>query len=255
MAKGRMLKKEISVSKKLGALKSDSARLLYTWLIPWLDIEGRYTADPDILKGHLFPKIESMTKSKINKLLIELAKMGLIYLYKSDGEQYLQFTKFSEMQTLHKEREAKSEIPSPDDKTCELMITHDLSPQVKLNIIKDKSNINEVNSSCLKKVSNEDKKLTQLLIDLILENDPNSSIIRRLTEKRQIEWMDACRKLREIDKRDPALIEKIIRFSQQDDFWKGNILSMPKLREKFDQLFHKAKKEKFSGIREWLNEE
>ena len=89
-----MLKKEISESKKLGALKSDSARLLYTWLIPWLDIEGRYTADPDILKGHLFPKVESMAKGKINKLLFELAEIGLIYLYKSNGEQYLQFTKF-----------------------------------------------------------------------------------------------------------------------------------------------------------------
>ncbi|MAH50262.1 hypothetical protein CMI37_30860, partial [Candidatus Pacearchaeota archaeon] len=132
-------------SKKLGALKSDSARLLYTWLIPWLDIEGRYTADPDILKGHLFPKVESMAKGKINKLLFELAEIGLIYLYKSNGEQYLQFTKFKAMQTLHKEREAESKIPAPNKKSCELMINHDLSPQVKLNSIEDKSNINEVN--------------------------------------------------------------------------------------------------------------
>lgn len=136
MARGRMLKKEISESKKLGALNSDSARLLYTWLIPWLDIEGRYTADPDILKGHLFPKVKSMTIEKIEILLLELAEGKLIYLYKSDGEHYLQFTKFKELQSLHPERESKSEIPSPSDKSCELMSNQDLSPQVKLKEIK-----------------------------------------------------------------------------------------------------------------------
>lgn len=109
-------------------------------------------------------------------------------------------------------------------------------------------------NNSLKNISDEDRRLTQLLIDLMLGNDPNSSIIRKLTEKRQIEWMDECRKLREIDKRSPELIEKIIHFSQEDEFWKGNVLSMSTLRKKFDQLFLKAKKTKFSGIKEWLNE-
>lgn len=44
MAEGRMLKKNISQSKKLALLKNDSARLLYTWILPHLDIEkdGQY---------------------------------------------------------------------------------------------------------------------------------------------------------------------------------------------------------------------
>ena len=245
-----MLKKEISESNKLGYLKSDSARLLYTWLIPWLDIEGRYKADPDILKGHLFPKIKSMTKGKIERLLFELSEVGLIYLYKSNGEQYLQFTKFGELQKLYPERESKSEIPSPQDKSCELMSNQDLSSQVKLK----EYNINEVKSKCQKQISDIDKKLTQLLISKILENDPDSSIIRDLTEKRQINWMNECRLLREKDKRSPELIERIIQFSQDDDFWKSNILSMSKLRKQFNQLFLKAGKQKYSGIQEWLKE-
>ena len=65
MPEGRMIKRVISESKKLGHLKSDSARLLYTWLIPWLDVEGRHSADPEIIKGHIFPKIKSMTTKKI----------------------------------------------------------------------------------------------------------------------------------------------------------------------------------------------
>jgi len=101
-----------------------------------------------------------------------------------------------------------------------------------------------------------DIKLVQLLIDLMLENNPESSTIKRLTPKRQEEWIRQCRLLRERDGRTPEQIEAIIRFSQVDSFWKGNILSMPKLREKWDQLFMKAKKDdQFSGIKDWLKEE
>lgn len=109
-------------------------------------------------------------------------------------------------------------------------------------------------SLCLEKFQDEDIKLTQLLIDKMTENDPNSSILRRLTSKRQEVWINECRLLREKDERTPEQIEQIIIFSQGDSFWKANILSMPKLREKFDQLWLKAKKEKFAGIKEWLNE-
>jgi len=112
MPEGRMLKKAISESKKLGALPSDSARLLYTWLIPWLDVEHRHSADPEIIKGHVFPKVKSMTIRKINKLLLELYNAKLIILYAFDGETYLQFKK--SLQKIDKTREAKSTIPPPN---------------------------------------------------------------------------------------------------------------------------------------------
>jgi hypothetical protein len=34
----------------------------------------------------------------------------------------------------------------------------------------------------------------------------------------------------------PERIETIIRWSQANEFWQSNILSMPKLRKQFDQL-------------------
>jgi hypothetical protein len=85
-----------------------------------------------------------------------------------------------------------------------------------------------------------DLRLTQLLVDLMQKNNPNSSILKGLTEARQAEWMSQCRLLREADGKSEADIEKVIRFSQSDGFWKTNILSMPKLREKWDQLWLKA---------------
>ncbi|MBE9573586.1 MAG: replication protein [Proteobacteria bacterium] len=85
-------------------------------------------------------------------------------------------------------------------------------------------------------ISEIDKRLVQLLIDKMLENNLDSHTIANLTEKRQHDWMTACRLMREKDNRTPEQIEALIKFSQNDNFWKGNILSFPKLREKQDQL-------------------
>lgn len=98
-----------------------------------------------------------------------------------------------------------------------------------------------------------DVKLVQLLIDLMLRNNPGSSIIKRLTPERQADWIRQCRLLREADGKSPEEIERVIAFSQTDSFWKSNILSMPKLREKWDQLWMKAQRgDPLAGIREWL---
>jgi len=104
-----------------------------------------------------------------------------------------------------------------------------------------------------RKFSEIDINLTQFLIDKILENDPKSKVAN-LTIKQQEDWLNQCRLLRERDKRTPEEIYKVIKFSQEDNFWKSVILSMPKLREKFSQLWLKAKNTKLSGIIEWLEE-
>ena len=115
MAEGRMLKKKISKSRRVNALSSDSARLLYTWLIPHLDIEGRFSADPDVVKGEIFPRLKHFTASIIEKLLYELADKELIVLYQNDGDRYLQLRKFADEQWLRKDKEKASEIAAPGE--------------------------------------------------------------------------------------------------------------------------------------------
>jgi len=137
-----MLKKVISESKSLGNLKSDSGRLLYTWVIPFLDIEGRHSADPDIIKGHVFPKVKSMTVAKIRKLLPELVTEGLIILYRNDGESYLQLTKFQEHQKLDPLKEGKSKIPAPRPEDVENKATPDNS-----GVTPEKSSLSKVKIS------------------------------------------------------------------------------------------------------------
>ena len=111
MAEGRMLKKNISDSDKLAELSSDSSRMVWDWILAHLDVDGRYTADLDLVKGRVFPKIRSMTKAKIWKCLLELNEVDLIILYKIKNDIYIQYQDFEKHQTLRKDREAKSKIP------------------------------------------------------------------------------------------------------------------------------------------------
>jgi len=114
MPRGRILDKEaISHSRTLSLLPNDTGRLIYTWLLPHLDREGRFSADPAVIKGNIFPRIKKMTISKIEKSIKEMAYLKLIILYQIDGDRYLQFKKFKEFQT-HLEREAPSKIPVPN---------------------------------------------------------------------------------------------------------------------------------------------
>lgn len=113
MAEGRMLKKAISTSRRLADLQTDSARMLYTWIIPHLDVEGRFYADPAMIKGAIVPRIKTFTETKINECIRDMADVGLIILYGVDGDNYLQLRKFEDHQNIKKEREAPSKIPAP----------------------------------------------------------------------------------------------------------------------------------------------
>jgi len=117
MADGRMLKKKISTSRRLAALKTDSARLLYTWLIPHLDIEGRFSADPAVVKGQIVPRLKHLTEEKVNQILIDMAQNELIYMYSNDGDRFLELRHFRDEQNIREDRERQSTIPAPDQ--CE----------------------------------------------------------------------------------------------------------------------------------------
>jgi hypothetical protein len=99
--------------------------------------------------------------------------------------------------------------------------------------------------------------LCTLLADLIAANG-----VKR-PDPAQKRWRDAARLMIDRDGLDPKHIEWMIRWTQAEQFWKTVILSMPKLREKWAQVWLKAKAEheKRDGklqtsdqLREWANE-
>lgn len=77
----------------------------------------------------------------------------------------------------------------------------------------------------------EDMRMAELLRDLIQQNAPAWKMRGQITK-----WAEEINKLHRIDERSYQQIEYMIRWVQADSFWKMNILSPTKLREKFNDL-------------------
>ena len=87
--------------------------------------------------------------------------------------------------------------------------------------------------ACLQAV----KPLAELLAQRILENNPKSELSKETLRERRIKaWTVDLEKMVRLDGWTVQEIQQLIEFSQSDQFWRANILSAGKLREKRDQL-------------------
>lgn len=110
MAKARMLHKTISISEQVNNL-SIEAQLLFTWLIPHADDEGRLKGNPKHVKVMVVPS-HQWTPEEIQHLLEEIKEQGLIYYWEKSGQRYIEFPSWKTFQYIAKDRFHKSELPS-----------------------------------------------------------------------------------------------------------------------------------------------
>lgn len=84
-----------------------------------------------------------------------------------------------------------------------------------------------------------DLALSLVLVLEILKNNPRHGL-GRLTpaekDKKLSKWANHVRLMREVDGHSEDEIRTVIRWCQADSFWRGNIMSTEKLREKWDSL-------------------
>ena len=81
------------------------------------------------------------------------------------------------------------------------------------------------------------EELCSLLADLIAANGSKRPTVTQ-------QWRDEARRMLDIDKRELDKVRNLIRWSQADGFWRKNILSMPKFRQRYDQL-------RLAALEEW----
>jgi predicted phage replisome organizer len=88
---------------------------------------------------------------------------------------------------------------------------------------------------------------------LLLRNNDKSKIptINSATFEK---WLNSMKLLNEKDGYDFDTIKNVMKWSQEDKFWKANILSLPKLREKFQQLYLQSGQKTNNVYDEWLKE-
>lgn len=137
MPRGRMLNKKISYDEKIAQLSLKS-KLLFTWMIPFLDVKGRILVNSAVIKGQIVPFVKEITLKNIPILLKEMQDLKLIAIY-GDKQQYAQFVGFTKNQTLQEGRESPSYLPDPTP--AELQQNSSRTP-IEVNI--SKVNISEV---------------------------------------------------------------------------------------------------------------
>lgn len=105
----RIIKESIRTSKSVNGM-SDFQFRLWVYLITYVDDYGRGSADPEIIKGFVFPRRKRISETDIEKALADLAGMGCITLYEVDGESYFCFPNWSKHQRIQTK---KSKFPEP----------------------------------------------------------------------------------------------------------------------------------------------
>ena len=105
----RLIKDTIRTSKKVNGL-SDFLFRVWVYLITYVDDYGRGSADPEILKGFVFPRKKGVTEQQIEEALCSLANSGMINLYEVEGESYFCFPNWEKHQQI---RAKKSKFPEP----------------------------------------------------------------------------------------------------------------------------------------------
>lgn len=166
MAKARMLHKKISVSAQVNSL-SLGAKLLFTWLVPHADDEGRIKGSPECVKAIAVP-MTTWSFKKIGDYLQEIKDAGLIYYWEQGSEWFIEFIKWKEHQTIRKDRFQPSILPAyprKDDRTSNQTATvgHPTDSQET-----PQSNISESNS--IKSNTSEDNRDKEIADNNFSEN-------------------------------------------------------------------------------------
>jgi len=119
MARGRMLNKKIGLDKRVAELEEQiglEAVLIFTWLIPHLDVNGRMNAELRMVRNLVFPRLRKITVEMVGETLRVAHEIGLITLYEAQGDQWLQFKNFHKNQPgLRRDREPEPDCPPPPE--------------------------------------------------------------------------------------------------------------------------------------------
>ncbi|WP_410681535.1 helix-turn-helix domain-containing protein [Avibacterium paragallinarum] len=131
------------------------------------------------------------------------------------------------VKNLHHPSENISPIPSEN---ISPRTSHSINQSINLPSSSEKNSDGDVGKKSRFKFSDDDMTAAQWIFGLILKLNPNTKTPSFDS------WANEIRLMRERDGRTHREICGLFQWANQDLFWKTNILSPAKLREKWDQL-------------------
>lgn len=121
-----------------------------------------------------------------------------------------------------------------NNKTKKILLSDLKKSDVKINYL-----------SLIKEHSEPQIKIALMFQELFLKNIISvGGSISKIKKAKSYVWVDPIRKLVNLDKITAEQFRTVYDFLEKNDFWKPNILSTSKLREKFNELLLNANKEK-----------
>ena len=237
----RSIRPEFWSSEDIAAMDWHS-RLVYIGLWSYVDDNGVGRDLERLIVTDLFPLDEDLSESslRVHVALKHLEAAGNITRYTVDGKPYLHVTAWDTHQKINRPTAGRYPLPTSSDAEIHDPLTEpSVRPHAKAPLGEgekgrrgegEKPSSSEVATAPIRP---EIEALCTLLADLI---EHNGSKRPAITQK----WRDAVRLMLDRDGRTTEQIAYLVNWSQADEFWRSNIQSMPKLREKFDQLRLKA---------------
>jgi hypothetical protein len=173
----------------------------------------------------LLPALARRFNTTIDKMKLVVCNYGLFQV--EDDEFFFSDSLMRRMEVLEAKRESqrlkalkrwgKDAVALPEHEPCTSLVM-----PVKKRKVKE-SKVNNYSSSHM--------TMAEKLKSFILANNPGAKTPDDLSK-----WAADFERMERIDKRSLEQIEAVMEFSQKDSFWKSNILSAAKFREKFDTL-------------------
>lgn len=205
-------------------------RLVYIGLWSYVDDNGVGRDIERLIVAELFPLDEDLREAsrRVTGALRYLSEHGNIVRYEVESKPYLHIVAWSRHQRIEKKSAGRYPLPTRGDVTIREHSgsTPGVLPEGSPLGEGEKGRRGEDSSSELRP---DVDGLLDHLDDCIAANGAK-------VPSRTKANLNAARLLIDRDGRDPDEARQLITWATSDDFWRSNILSMVKFREKYDQL-------------------
>jgi hypothetical protein len=215
--------------------KADKLQKSYAQLAETFGFTKRQVKDAcDYLKD------KKLVKTELRTLVINGMKHNNVMFIEPVPEEIMKISiLYQDPGTLERKRVLHSNVPPSPDKT-EDPPTLERKTNTKITT-ENTTKITTPKKTSRLKFETCDMEHAELLFKFILDTNPDH-------KKPDLDkWANEFRLIRERDKKTNEQITYLIKWSQNNSFWRKNILSPSKLRKQWDRLVIEVKEEKTKG--------
>ncbi|WP_326678538.1 hypothetical protein [Streptomyces sp. NBC_01237] len=249
MARIRTIKPTFFTSLTIADLSYEQ-RLTFVGMWTHVDDEGRCVDDARLIKAAVWP-LDDRTAADVEDDLRALTELSLITRYTLTRRSYIAISGWAEHQRIN--RPTPSRYPAPDQaesapekpltssnersSSTHTQLSEPSRPEGNREQGREQGTGNREEASSGTAVALPDpppdrddvERICTHLADRIEQNGSKRPTITK-------SWRTAARLLLDKDGRSEEQVHGAIDWCQNSDFWRSNVMSLPKLRDKYDTL-------------------